>query len=67
MLHMKNIDNKYLKYEEILKKKINLRTARWTTSSANNLAAKLLFNIFKNHYFCAHLDIFHATREKYQL
>ena len=63
MLHIKNIDSNNSTYIEILTENIKVSEQH----GANNLVEKPLFNIFKNHYFCAHLNIFHATHEKYRL
>ena len=67
MLRMKDINPNNYKYTEILTK--NTLISGYHVKllpGANNLAPKLLFNIFKNHYFCIQLDIFYAIHEKYR-
>ena len=67
MLRMKVIDPNNSKYTEILTKNTLISGNHVKLlPGANNLGAKLLFNIFKNHYFCTQLDIFYTIHEKYR-
>ena len=66
MLRMKNIDPNNSKYTEILRKNTLISGHHVKLlPAANNLAAKALFNIFKNQHFYIQLNIFHAMYEKY--
>ena len=68
ILHMKNINSNNPKYTKMITNNTKISGQHVKlTSGANNLAAKLLFNIFRNHYFCSHIDILHAAHEKYLL